>query len=107
MQREIRQEEKVLIAYLLEQLPDNSNQYNIPLFIKELEDGGMGSIQLTDEGRHHKDLIQMQYVDADGQKVIITLTENQAGQLFDLDIWKVDFSPLKQFPTIEKLQPLL
>jgi uncharacterized lipoprotein YehR (DUF1307 family) len=67
----------------------------------------MGSIQLSSKGRHHKDLIQMQYVDVDGQKVIITLTENQAEELFDLDMWKVDFSPLKQFPPIEKLQPLL
>jgi hypothetical protein len=107
MQREIRQEEKDLITHLIKQLPANSSQYHIPLIVIELQDGGMGSIQLTDKGRHQKDLIQMQYVDTDGQKVIITLTENQAGELFDLDLWKVDFTPLKQFPTVEKLHPLL
>ncbi|RZJ98888.1 MAG: hypothetical protein EOO46_23600 [Flavobacterium sp.] len=105
MQREIRQKEKDLIAYLLEQLPANSNQYRIPLQVTELQDGGMGSIRLTDKGRHHKDLIQLQYVDVDGQMVIITLTESHAGELFELDIWNVNFSALKQYPTVEELKP--
>jgi hypothetical protein len=40
---------------------------------------------------------------SDGILVLVTLVENQVNELFELDMWKVDFSPLKQFPTPEQL----
>lgn len=107
MQRPIKQEERDLIEYLLSMLPEGSNLHQIPAEVTELNDGGMGSLQLSRNGTLHRDLIQMQYCDSDGQPVLITLTENQASELFDLDIWKVDFSPLKVYPRPEKLKPVL
>ena len=106
MRRLIKPEEKEIIKYLLAHLPDKGHSYIIPFQVTQLDDGGMGSIQLSENSKHHNDLIQMEYVDIDGQKVFVTLTENEYGELFDLDIWKVDFSPLKQYPTPEKLKPV-
>jgi hypothetical protein len=95
LQRQIRQEEKNLILFLLTQIFADKN-YQIPSHVSDLNDGGMGSVQL----------IQMEYIDLDGQRLIITLTENENQELFELDFWKVDFSPLKKFPSPEKLKKL-
>jgi hypothetical protein len=102
IERLIKQEEKNLIAYLLEQV-STAKEYRIPNYVSDLDDGGMGSLQLNN-GKHFKDLIQVEYIDLDGQKVIITLTENENRELFDLDFWKVDFEPLKKFPLPEELK---
>ena len=106
MRRLIRQEETDLIQYLISRLPEGSSQYSIPSEVLELEDGRMGSLQLNNNGTRHKDLIQMKYHDSDGQTVLITLTENQSGELFDFDIWKVDFRGLIIYPKPEDLKSL-
>jgi hypothetical protein len=89
---------------LLRQI-STDKEYRIPTHVLDLNDGGMGSLQLNN-GKHSKDLIQAQYIDLDGQKVIITLTENEKRELFDLDFWKVDFEPLKKFPLPEDIEKL-
>jgi hypothetical protein len=106
MQRQIRQEEKDLIAFMIAHLPEGKGNFVIPEQVNELADGGMGSLQINERGAHYKDLTQMEYTDVDGQKALITLTENGNGELFDLDIWKVDFSTLKKFPSLDKLRRL-
>ena len=100
MQRKITDQEKTLIVFLLSK---SGKTYNVPEFVTELNDGGMGSIRLTDSGSHLRDLIQLKYVDSDNVPVFITLTESDFNELYELDIWKVNFEPLKRFPSPEML----
>jgi hypothetical protein len=103
--RTIRRNEIALIKYLLDKYTGRKNHYRIPDEVREMDDGGMGSLLLNqNEGRRFgRDLIQAQYYDADGTLVIITLVEDNKQELFELDMWKVDFSPLKEFPSPDKL----
>jgi hypothetical protein len=105
-QRSITSLEKNLIQHLIQLIPGNKKKYQIPSIVLPLDDGGMGSLQLNDDS-FGRDLIQVQYEDSDGQLVFITLVEGQTGVLFELDMWKVDFSHLLVYPTIDKVEPLV
>lgn len=65
--------------------------------IEGMDDGGMGSL-LFESGKPDrclgKDLAREVFVDRDGVDVIATLSLDNYGDLFELDIWKVDFSPV-------------
>lgn len=100
MQRKITEHEKTLIQFLIKK---SGETYDIPELVTELKDGGMGSIQFS-SGSYSRDIVQMKYIDIDNMPVVVTLTENQLNQLFELDIWKINFSPLKQFPTPQMLE---
>lgn len=69
--------------------------------VVDMQDGKMGSIRFL--GLHPKTfgraLVEAQYLDNDGVLVSITVNADKQGQLFELDFWKVDFSPLKRYPT--------
>jgi hypothetical protein len=104
--RPIRKDEKDLIAYLLTRMPSKKSDHRIPEDVFDLADGGMGSIQFNSDDKFGQDLVQVKYKDTDGQIVLITLVEGQSGQLFELDIWKVDFSPLNSFPKPDQLEML-
>jgi len=70
--------------------------------VEEMNDGGMGSLRfLTKNGEKRifgDQIAQIQLLDVDGIPLSITVNIDQEGDIFELDIWKVDFSPLKQFP---------
>ena len=60
----------------------------------------MGSIRFVQpEPRSFgKALVEAQYVDSDGVLVSIAVNADNSGDLFEVDFWKVDFSPLKRYP---------
>ena len=60
----------------------------------------MGSIRFVqpEAGTFGKALAEAQYVDSDGVPVSIALNTDSSGHLFELDFWKVDFSPLRRYP---------
>ncbi|WP_441295273.1 DUF6984 family protein [Massilia soli] len=70
--------------------------------VRDMNDGGMGSLEFAGGrrplGRH---LVEAEYVDYDGVLVRIALSSDQSGRLYELDMWKVDFAPLQEFPTLE------
>ena len=102
--RIIRQNEKNLIEFLLNQLNLNPEEYPVDEYVDEYEDGKMGSISLGgDVGAYAGDLIQVEYVDSDEVPVVITLTKDDKNHLLDLDFWKVDFSRLIEYPTTDKI----
>ncbi|CAN0627471.1 protein of unknown function [Burkholderia multivorans] len=72
--------------------------------VEDMNDGGMGSLRFyrQNSGKRflREDVCQMMFSDADGVPVLITLSLDNFGQLFELDVWKVDFSPLKRFPVV-------
>ncbi len=66
----------------------------------DMRDGGMGSIRFvkTKPRVFGKVLREAQYIDVDGVCVSITINTDNLGDLFEVDFWKVDFSPLKRYP---------
>jgi len=50
-------------------------------------------------------LAEAQYVDIDNVLVIITILHDYFHHLYEVDFWKVDFSPLIKYPCPEFLSP--
>lgn len=75
--------------------------------VEEMADGGMGSIRFVhssgDTGEFGREMVVATGVDADGTELSIALNLDQFGRLFELDIWKVDFSPLQELPEANTL----
>jgi hypothetical protein len=65
-----------------------------------MQDGGMGSIRFISSEPQSlgRVLVEAKYVDSDGVLVSIAVNADSHGQLFELDFWKVDFSPLRRYP---------
>jgi len=83
-----------------------NGQFDIPQMVRELNDGKMGSISfdLENSQSRKRQIISAEYIDKDGVLVDIELTCDNNDKLFELDFWKVDFSPLISFPTFESLK---
>ncbi|RYY39982.1 MAG: hypothetical protein EOO08_07965 [Chitinophagaceae bacterium] len=92
--RPLRPEEKALIEKLLSKV-SNGKSYTIP---EEAGSLGEYGLQLSSEGEHAEDLVEATFIDDDRREVFLTLTSNDSGALFELDIWKSDFSPLQRYP---------
>ena len=98
--------EKALITALLqskaETVPyiDSLND----LLVAEMHDGGMGSLLLVPRGLESttrsfgKQLVLGEFTDTDGVPVSVALNVDSQGRLYELDVWKVDFSPLLAWP---------
>jgi hypothetical protein len=72
------------------------------LQVESMDDGGMGSLrlwpaesigQVRQMGSRASEL---QLQDSDGVAVILSLNIDQHGRLFELDVWKTDFGPVKE-----------
>jgi len=77
------------------------------LLVRTMNDDGMGSLYLFPKGemtevvRNFGELIsEFQFTDQDGIEVIASLYLNNSGNLFELDIWKTDFSKVISLPEI-------
>ena len=103
--RALRDEEKIIIQFLLSKLNVTDNAYNISDSVEEYEGSHMGSINLNNPNADlfDRDLIQAEYTDADKIPVVLSLTVDKNNQLLDLDFWKSDFSRLVQYPKPEEL----
>jgi hypothetical protein len=70
--------------------------------VEDMSDGGMGSLRFVDAGhrvrRFGKKIAEAKFTDEDGVPVSAVLNLDDNGEPFELDIWKVDFSPLKRYP---------
>lgn len=67
----------------------------------------MGSIEFVGPGTGAmpgRTVAMAEYVDADGVVVSIALKLDTAGNLWEVDFWKVDFSPLVAYPTPAQLR---
>jgi hypothetical protein len=73
------------------------------LEVVPMDDGGMGSLVLIPGGvgeprRFGKEIALQRFVDSDGTPIFVSLNVDRQQSLFEIDIWKVDFSPVIQFP---------
>ncbi|WP_420581222.1 DUF6984 family protein [Reichenbachiella sp.] len=103
--RKIREEEIVLARHLLVLAEKDPSAYSFPSDVDEYEGGVMGSINFTlgDSSDYAGDIVQVEYTDEDGIRVVITLTQNSKGELLDMDFWKENFSKLLKYPTPDKV----
>jgi hypothetical protein len=68
----------------------------------------MGSLRFysaTDSPRFGACVSDFAFKDEDDVQVIASLYLDQTGALFELDMWKVDFSPLHRWPCAADLHP--
>jgi hypothetical protein len=107
--RSLRDNEKALLAALIQGKPGEEKLLNSleNAVVEEMEDGGMGSLRFhwSDQVEPRclgESLVERQFIDSDGIPVMVAINLDDQGDLFELDIWKVDFSPLKQFPVEHK-----
>ena len=75
------------------------------LLVSPLHDGKMGSLTLFPHNTLNKErhfgvqVSECQFKDIDGVPVIASLYLDKDNELFELDIWKVDFSKLEMIPS--------
>ena len=97
--RHLNSDEIPLIKYLLQKSGLN---YSISdLKVSEMKDGGMGSLLFyskTKKPELGKTAAEYCFKDSDGIDVTVCLNLDQNGELYELDVWKTDFSELKKWP---------
>ena len=71
-----------------------------------MKDGRMGSISFDLKGDQSRtrQIIAGNFKDKDGVIVDFELTADNEGNLFELDIWKGDFSPLISLPNEKEIK---
>lgn len=78
------------------------------LRVSEMNDGGMGSLKFDSSGGENRRLgnciSRAEFKDKDGVDVSAALNIDQYGNLYELDVWKVDFSPLQRWPSTEDIE---
>nr|WP_121273843.1 hypothetical protein [Pedobacter schmidteae] len=106
MKRKLKQEEIDLITYMIK---DTSEGQKIidkldSLIVEEMDDGGMGSLRVVVEGMDDRRtsgiLKDIDLYDIDGVLLVISVILDTEDNLYELDIFKGDFSPLKKFPLV-------
>ncbi|MEH6780477.1 MAG: hypothetical protein V7618_02810 [Rhodoglobus sp.] len=71
------------------------------LTVAPINDGGMGSLAIGPpslERRFEDQVAEATFFDVDGMWVSATLNVDQFGELFELDVFEGDFSPLREIP---------
>ncbi len=71
------------------------------IYVEDADDGGMGGLIFISgkQGRKlGRDIASREFTDQDGTKVIATLSLDNFGDLYELDVWKTDFSRLLSSP---------
>jgi len=66
------------------------------LLVTPMDDGGMGSLAIGDNYDSRQlgqEIAGYMFNDIDGTPVSAALNVDKQGNLYELDIWKVDFSP--------------
>jgi len=110
--RPIRAEEISVVRALLQGM-QNAAGFIAELYVAvvtDMPDGQMGGIVFVSdrqEGRRFGEVLgDAEFFDVDGVKVVISLYLDNFGQLYELDFWKTDFSPLRRYPDPADLRPV-
>lgn len=108
--RPLREKEAELIKKLAAGTPLASKILDqlATALVQDMPDGGMGSLYFWNgpwkNRRLGKTLAEGCLSDADNTPVYTYLDLDEAGDLFELDMWKVDSSALIRFPEPDDLQ---
>jgi hypothetical protein len=104
--RSLSEQEKAVIAALLTGKAATLHRIDSldDLGVAEMSDGGMGSLSLVPKGMEGtsrsfgQQVVLGEFTDSDGVPVSVALNVDGSGSLYELDVWKVNFSPLLQWP---------
>lgn len=101
--RHLRVEEILLVLFLLSKHPRGA-ELIVGLQnarVADMADGGMGSVTFDPDHvrKFGRVLLEASCVDLDEVVLSIALNVDERGELFELDIWKVDFSTLCAIPS--------
>ena len=102
--RPLRDEERALMLSMLSRVRTvKSGSVQAEAQVADMQDGGMGGIRFVSQRSRHfgRELVRGEYHDSDGVLVSIAINADDHGDVFELDFWKVDFSPLKRYPKPE------
>jgi hypothetical protein len=75
-------------------------EWLVGMLVAPLSDGGMGSLRLAPMGVDGPGRMigritaERTYRDADGTQVLVSLVVDRDGAPYELDVWKVDFTPV-------------
>lgn len=105
--RKPTEDEIRILDYLIKKSNLNlSIDWKSDLKVKSMDDGGMGSLYLyltvniIEKSLFSHTASTYEFDDLDGIKVFASLNVNDHDDIFELDIWKTDFSPLIKMPSI-------
>lgn len=103
--RSLRPQERALLTAMLKDKPhgarilDRLDAYKVV----DMEDDGTGSVRVipsTDTKQLYAGAIATaEFADVDGVPLLVSVHMDESGELFEIDIWKVDYSPLKKYPS--------
>jgi hypothetical protein len=103
--RRLRDGEVLVLSVLLRAAGDPWTDIDLSdLMVAEMDDGGMGSLTFLPpdpERRFGRTLVEGWFTDEDGMPVSVAVFLDRQDRLFELDVWKVDFSPLRRLPASE------
>ena len=89
-----------LVKWLLDAA--NINADLLALKVQSMNDGGMGSLAFAPADGSRKfgrKAAECHFKDSDGTLVSVTLDLDDLGHLFEMDLWRVDFSALVRWPS--------
>ena len=98
--------ESKLIAHLLttgEAVP-SAEVDRQSLLVESMNDGGMGSLRLVPTGMRSKQrffgarVSSFEFDDEDGVRVLAALVVDSEGHIYELELFKTDFTRLKRLP---------
>jgi hypothetical protein len=105
--RFLRDDEKMLLTALLSKHADfiRFKEEIARGKVCDMSDGGMGSVKfvMTEERSLGGILVEADYFDGDGVPVVISINADENGNLYEMDFWKTDFSPLIKYPQPESV----
>ena len=102
--RRLRKKEYDLIIYLLRQTPTTEHLFDQleDSMVEEMDDGGMGSLTFVrndkTEQRIGHMIAEVSLFDKDEVPVSFAIIVDSDGDLYELDAFKADSSPLIEFP---------
>jgi hypothetical protein len=113
--RYITEKEYNLVKFLIEKigLKSKSIMLSKKLLVEELKDGGMGSLRFhytdinLDKRQFGKAIVEARYLDKDGIMVSVVVNIDSEGFIYELDVWKVNSSPVKISPDPSVLREII
>ncbi|MEO8668772.1 MAG: hypothetical protein ABI399_09665 [Bauldia sp.] len=107
--RQLTAPERDLLLHLLQNTAGASRLVGEPSgrLVQEMQDGGMRSLQFHSnrpERRFGSIVAEGNFHDSDGTLVSVAVIIDTEGQIYELDIWKVDFSALIGIPATAKIR---
>ena len=105
--RPLRAEELEILTGLLQVRCESLVNQLKDARVQEMDDGQMGGVKFEKKSKQIRKLgkkcAEAKYIDTDGIEVNIVINLDTDGDLYEVDFWKVDFSPLCKYPSLKDL----